>query len=456
MFEGIATFFETHLQRILFPERSRQLNNDFMFLISDSGQMFDNELFYEVWPMNRHVETPEEIEGKFNFVSYYKAAAVYKSFYEAIGAETWLKGLRYFLWEMQNKSANPKDLHRALQLSYDEDYPGTNLSIELLMETYENQAGYPMVNVSKVDGKLRLTQQRYPNGDEIYAIPINYATARNPNFDDTSSIFWMTEKEAEFEYDDDWIVMNIQSTGYYIMNYDDDLWSSITAQLIQNHSSIHYMNRIYLMSDYFQAAIVGHAKLSSFLKTLVYMKNERDADVWYKIEDSLFTLNDGFMGQWFYIDFKEYIRDLVAPSYLDLGYSSEDVVTRWACITGVETCLKIVFDSFLSLLNQTAAHDDIDISVYCLGIRSANETIFRQLWSLMLNSTDHEFSTRSFYGLSCVKDERLFQELLESSINESFHYNDDERHYLIHVSIPHDVLVVLQFIKENYQEIHRL
>ena len=42
---------------------------------------------------------------------------------------------------------------------------------------------------------------------------------------------------------DQWVIFNVQETGYYKVNYDEQNWVMITSQLASDHRAIHTINR---------------------------------------------------------------------------------------------------------------------------------------------------------------------------------------------------------------------
>lgn len=52
--------------------------------------------------------------------------------------------------------------------------------------------------------------------EEIFSIPINYATANNPSFVDTGATFWLTNQSRTYDAELDasaWLIVNKQETG---------------------------------------------------------------------------------------------------------------------------------------------------------------------------------------------------------------------------------------------------
>ena len=55
----------------------------------------------------------------------------------------------------------------------------------------------------------------------------------------------------------EWVIFNIQQTGFYRINYDIENWMAIKDQLLLNHKIIHNLNRAQIIDDAFQLAMAG-------------------------------------------------------------------------------------------------------------------------------------------------------------------------------------------------------
>lgn len=95
----------------------------------------------ESWPLNQYVESPSDLWRKFDTIGYFKSACVLRMFQESLTAETFAKGLNYYLTDNFMKAATPQHLHAGLQRAYDEDFPGNSIDINSFMSTWEDQAG---------------------------------------------------------------------------------------------------------------------------------------------------------------------------------------------------------------------------------------------------------------------------------------------------------------------------
>lgn len=157
--EGLAVFYQHYIPHLLYSnynymEDFRNQVLDKCFYSNDNNET-----------MNEYVEMPEEIFMKFNWISFDKAAVVIRMFHEALTPATFTKGLSYYLERTKFQPATPDDLHRALQKAYDEDNENNEwerkLEIGKMMESWENQPGYPILSVRRDGRDIIITQSRY-------------------------------------------------------------------------------------------------------------------------------------------------------------------------------------------------------------------------------------------------------------------------------------------------------
>ena len=55
----------------------------------------------------------------------------------------------------------------------------------------------------------------------------------------------------------EWVIFNVQETGYYRVNYDHNNWKLLTNQLKADHTKIHINNRAQLIDDALNLAQAG-------------------------------------------------------------------------------------------------------------------------------------------------------------------------------------------------------
>jgi aminopeptidase N len=158
--------------------------------------------------------------------------------------------------------------------------------------TWENQAGYPLITVRYdiPSQSFRIVQQRYwekkkenSNDTSSWYIPLNYATAANPNFEDTkiSSYFIDGTNNRQIFHSgldaSQWYIFNKQQFGYYRVNYDENNWRALTNALnSDDYEKIHVLNRVQLIDDSMALAIGGYNNFDIAYDILKYLTREND------------------------------------------------------------------------------------------------------------------------------------------------------------------------------------
>lgn len=147
------------------------------------------------------------------------------------------------------KTAKPEQLFAAFEKIVEgED------DVKEFMESWVYNAGYPLITVKMADDRtsVEITQKRFlrnkadHHDKTLYHIPITFATNKqNTNFTDTKRNAIMKSEKLNIKLTEpaDWIILNVQQTGYYRVNYDDGIWSAISNGLHSSHSDIHVLNR---------------------------------------------------------------------------------------------------------------------------------------------------------------------------------------------------------------------
>lgn len=183
-------------------------------------------------------------------------------------------------------------------------YGFTDFNFDYAFRTWEHQRGYPVVHVryNSQSGSFELTQERFfeqksygVNDTSSWYIPVNYATANNPNFDDTriTDFFKDTETTKQISATPgDWYVFNKQQFGYYRVDYDIANWIAIRDVLNSNNfNQIHVMNRAQLVDDSFALANAGyHSDYVLAFDIMSYLKRETDFFPFYSSYKFLYNL----------------------------------------------------------------------------------------------------------------------------------------------------------------------
>lgn len=316
-----------------------------------------------------------------------------------------------------------------------------------LIDSWSTKSGYPLITVTRNDkNEITFTQTKFSfkvdaDADETWIVPINMATATDSDFEETKPALWLTKKTETLKpaekdpkwTEEDWVVVNIQETGFYRVNYDDKLWEQIVAKLkTDKFTDIHEFNRAQLVDDVLNLARANIQKYQAVFTLLEYMKNETSFVPWASASSGLRYLQRQLLGTKSYDHFNHFVKDMVAPLYEKLGsHDKEDkekladkhartIAIDWACRTGDETCIKDTQDRVRKVIDDPTQEIEPDVRyiVYCNGLREATDEDYEAILKRLGAEDDQGERTILINALGCIQSSDIQKKYLESSIND--------------------------------------
>lgn len=464
MNEGFAVLYENWLNDVVFPEKEQWDT----FLINVFDTAINVDVFDNVQSLNHYVEAPADVLAKWNFITFNKAAIVLRMFKEAITHDTFNKGIAYYINEMQFQSAAPEDLAAGLQMAYDEDFPGNSLNIEMLMHPWLNFVGFPVLTVSRTAQGLLLRQEGFRQShNELFNIPLNFATASMPNYDDTIAEFWMTTREMQILRDqvnttwtdNDWIIFNLRDTGYYVTNYDDALWQLIIDALMNDHEAIHFLNRGTLFAD-FNRFIVNlfDVRITIYLEMMQSLPLEFHSHVWNRAGPGFASLELRLRGSAVHSMHLNFMRDIMTPIYgrTFVNVPATNLVNRWSCLSGVQACLDESLGAVVETMETGTTTFPFDFR--CNGLMTANATVWMHFFNQAMAMTPNlpaRFTLLS--DLICTQNIDLIRTFLGAALNMMNNLTGGERISIITLAATQHQAAyesTITFIEENHAEIN--
>jgi aminopeptidase N len=177
----------------------------------------------------------------------------------------------------------------------------SGVSFAQLMDTWTLQRGVPILTVTRdYAGQTALVaQQRFGvNGAEQWIVPLTWTTEAQLDFDTQTPAAWLmtanTQLEEGVPSPDQWLLLNVQQTGYYRVNYDQTNWDMLFAFLENPDTAglIHPLNRAQILDDSFALAKFGHLPYYTALASTKYLKNETTMGPWMAAIASLEFIRD--------------------------------------------------------------------------------------------------------------------------------------------------------------------
>lgn len=312
------------------------------------------------------------------------------------------------------KATDELDLFSSLNAAAQEDRTlADNLDVEEIFTSWSNQKGYPLLTVRRnyEINTITLQQERYfgylnpPNDTSKWWIPYNYATASNPNFNDTSPDGWVKNNETQKTLGDqlnpdDWVLFNKQQTSYYRVLYDNANYHLLAKQLkSDNYSVIHVLNRAQLVDDLNDFVKTGRVNVEILLEFLSYLKRETEYAAWVPAQAALRRLDGLLAGVEKYHVFRSFVANLTEKFYLSVGVDdlphddlpkrlSRNIAINLACEFGQAECLFGTHIRFREAIRfNVQLQPNVRSTLLNNGARTANAEELELLWKRLSEAT---------------------------------------------------------------------
>ena len=177
------------------------------------------------------------------------------------------------------------------------------MHVSQIMNTWILQRGYPIVTVSRFDTRgselsninlkqelfvLNKSKEAKENSSSEWWIPITYTTT-DGNFNNTRPQIWLKPGDGtnnSISLDnidkDHALIVNVQQTGFYRVNYDAHNWKLLEQALKKpNHSGIHPINREQILDDSVHLSEAGYLDFAITLNLTTYLRSETDFIPWH-------------------------------------------------------------------------------------------------------------------------------------------------------------------------------
>nr|XP_046263496.1 aminopeptidase Ey-like isoform X2 [Scatophagus argus] len=383
------------------------------------------------------IEKPEDISQLFDSITYSKGAAVLRMLSEFITEAVFSKGLHTYLEEFKYQNTVYTDLWRHLERAVDEAGIKLPRSLELIMNRWILQMGFPVVTINTQTGSI--TQKHFlldPDSVVSTPSPFNYEWIVPITWIKAGGAeqqYWLLEKEAtntDMAVGPDWLLANINMKGFYRVNYDSQNWERLLTKLSSQHQDIPLINRAQIIDDAFNLARAKMVSTTLALRTTKFLNKEVEYIPWQTARRNLDYFFLMFDRSEVYGPMQAYIKKQVTPLF---NYF-KDITVNWtkipenhtdqynqvnaislACSTGVEGCKELTTGWFREWMTNPANNKispNLKSTVYCSAIAAGGVEEWDFAWSMYKNATIASEADKLLYALSCTKQPWLLNRYL--------------------------------------------
>ncbi|XP_015184597.1 PREDICTED: uncharacterized protein LOC107070683 [Polistes dominula] len=389
--------------------------------------------------MTRIVNNRSQIAGIADSITYAKGASVIRMLSHFIGINKFHEALRLYVRESKTRGVvKPENLWLAFQNIVD----SSNIVIETIMNNWTKEPGFPVLSVTIEKGKATLQQKRFllrnlksTSVNKNWWIPITCTTKKQTNFESTEVKHWMKDEKETIPIDvsdPDWVVFNVQQTGFYRVNYDNASWYRIIDTLNSNNfTKIHEYNRAGIIDDLLNLARAGLLDYQVALDGLQYLRQEKNYLPFKAAFRGLDYLTQRFSGdETNYILYKKHVLSLIENIYQELGYvdrKNDDRLTvqlrrelnDLACKFDHEQCVSNSLEFFQNWINATSNNriePNQRSAAYCMGILHGDSEDWENLWNHYKTSKVVSEQVVVLNALGCSKDVDILEQYLRYAI----------------------------------------
>ncbi|XP_068631136.1 membrane alanyl aminopeptidase-like [Battus philenor] len=475
--EGFANYFQDYITALIESEVG---SND-MLVIGSVYSAYDADNSPDSAPItNENVNSPAEISGHFGTITYQKAGSVIRMIHHLMGDDAFKYGLNAYLKANEFDVGYPEKLYASLfegAATYNSLFAYKETNISSIMNSWISQAGHPVlqVDINYEENKITLTQKRFyinstNESNELYKIPITLTTGLAPNFENTKPLFIMHNKVETIDVqvkstEKHWVIVNLQETGLYRVNYDIESWRLIAAALKgSDREKINHLNRAKIVNDLFAFVYADEVKFELLFEVLEFLSEETDYSVWYAAIRGLNKLRTSYLGSDALDIIEDYGLQLVDHVINKLGYevrSTDDFVTlrnrmqvlEFACKLGHQGCLDYTVGLYRKLRqNGTEITPSLRPVAYCSGLRYGDAEDYEFLWRRM--STTNIANEARIIGdiLGCTTDKTQLNKYLVSMLVEDSPIRTQDLTVPLSSVLSNysNVPIVLEALQQNY------
>ncbi|XP_036997687.2 aminopeptidase Q [Artibeus jamaicensis] len=425
-----------------------------------------------------------EINELFDSFTYNKGASMARMLSSFLNESVFISALKSYLDTFSYSNAEQDDLWRHFQMAIDDQskivLPAT---VKSIMDSWTHQSGFPVITLNVSTGIMKqepfflgkVKNQTLLTHNNTWIVPILWM--KNGT---TQSLVWLDKSSRLFpemqisDSDHDWVILNVNMTGYYRVNYDKLGWRKLNQQLEKDPKAIPVIHRLQLIDDAFSLSKNNYIEIETALDLTKYLAEEDEIIVWHAVLVNLLPRNfvsdvnnydiypllkkyllKRFISIWNI--YSTIIRENVAALQDDyLALISLENFFGAVCFLGLEDCLQLSRELFKNWMNHPENEIPYPIKtvVLCYGVALGSDKEWDFLFSIYTNNTEEEEERiQLIYAMSCSKDPWILNRFMEYAISTSpFSFNDTN---IIEVVAASEVgrYVAKDFLVNNWQAV---
>ncbi|XP_071747225.1 thyrotropin-releasing hormone-degrading ectoenzyme isoform X2 [Lepeophtheirus salmonis] len=377
-----------------------------IYVFQESMRMDSTNLSRSI---KRNIINNREILYMYDPITYNKGASIIRMLSGIIGEEELQKVFQNLMQKYKLKNIGEDIFWKEIDevISSKKHVIPQNLTFKVLMGSWLTQVRYPVITVSPnfEKGSIQISQKCFANdsssedrSDNVWWVPLKYHII-NKHDNGTIKLIWLNDTKLDQTYHDvDLtktsnclypVIFNINQTGYYRINYNEENWKRITLYLRSNYTRIYKYNRVQLIDDSFSLAIAGYISYLVPFKITTYLPNEDEALIWLTFFQKLSDITSNIFSMEIQDKIKIYLRNITQKlfdKYEKENSDSKDFLekklwqlsTQWSCKFDNPKCINISIKAVEEWMKDVkkVPNEDIFDALVCTAIQEGNESVW--------------------------------------------------------------------------------
>ncbi|XP_036026619.1 aminopeptidase N [Onychomys torridus] len=430
------------------------------------------------------VNTPAQISELFDSISYSKGASVIRMLSSFLTEDLFKKGLSSYLNAFKYSNTVYLDLWEHLQIAVNnQSEVRLPKSVRDIMDRWTLQMGFPVITVNTSTGDISqehflldpdATVTRPSEFNYSWIVPIPYLKSGQQQ---QEGYYWLENQKAQNDSfktsaDNEWVLLNLNVTGYYQVNYDTGNWQKIQNQLQEDLSAIPVINRAQIIYDSFNLASARKIPITLALSNTLFLYNETEYMPWEAALSSLNYLKLMFDRSEVYGPMMSYLKKQVRPLFTYFKNQTNNWTVRpptlmeqynevnaisTACSSGIKECKDLVsqlYSQWMNNPNVNLIHPNLRSTVYCNAISFGGEEEWNFAWEQFRKATLVNEADKLRAALACSKDVWILNRYLSYTLNSEYIRRQDATSTI--TSIASNVVgqpLVWDFVRSNWKKL---
>ncbi|NXH15706.1 AMPN Aminopeptidase, partial [Bucco capensis] len=389
------------------------------------------------------INTPAQISEVFDSIAYSKGASVLRMLSDFLTEYVFKEGLKSYLHTFSYNNTVYADLWTHLEQAVERLNVSLPDTISNIMDRWTLQMGFPLVTVNTITGVINQTHflldpasnvERPSVFNYTWIVPVTWMTTTT-----TGERYWLTQvsdTNDTFKVSgSNWLLLNLNVSGYFRVNYNQENWDQLLNQLSSNHQAIPVINRAQIIDDAFNLARAQYVNVTLALSTTRFLSQETAYIPWAAALNNLQYLQLMFDRSEVFGAMTKYIRKQVSP----LFDHYRNVTTNWttipeglmdqyneinaistACSYGITECQDLAtryFRQWQQNVNNNPIPPNLRSSIYCSIVATGGEEAWDFIWDRFQEAPVVSEGDKLRTALSCSPHPWILNRFLQYTLD---------------------------------------